>query len=111
MAELVEVKRDRVESVTLRLDADEAEALAALTWHIGGDSYKGPRAAIDRIGTALKEAGISPREMSGKLGLSASSALWFPTAEKRLADEPSPAFVYKDGRVQALLGGGADESR
>jgi hypothetical protein len=106
MAELVEVKRDRVESVTLRLDADEAEALAALTWHIGGDSYKGPRAAIDRIGTALKEAGIVPREMSGKLGLNATSALWFPTAEKKLADEHVPAFVYKDGRPQRASTGG-----
>lgn len=48
------------EQVVLTLTKKEAEALRYLTYNLGGDR-NGPRGLFDEIGTALADAGVSPK--------------------------------------------------
>ena len=62
----------KAKTITLVLSLADAEALAAVQDHIGGDS-KGPRGAFDRIGNALNAAGIrTPNTDGGKYILTAT---------------------------------------
>lgn len=58
MAKVINVKRNKIESVTLELDADELTYLCTVLMRTGGDPQKSLRRHADSIIAALAAQGI-----------------------------------------------------
>ncbi len=64
MAKIHNVKRNRIDSITLELNGDELVYLCTVLARTGGDSLRSLRRHADSITAALAEQGIKTVEIS-----------------------------------------------
>lgn len=81
MATAAAKSRTEIDSVTVTLSKDEADALYIVALNVGGDRYNGPRKHIDAVRQALSRAGII-----GSTGTRVSGNLYVEQAK------PKPSY-------------------